>query len=39
MNESDDVRVSIAFNLLPTGELGYFDSHLKQNYGKCGFSM
>ena len=39
MNESDDVRVSIAFNLLPTGELGYFDSHLKLNYGESGFSI
>ena len=39
MNESDDVRVSIAFNLLPTGELGYFDSNLKLNYGESGLSI
>jgi len=38
-NESDQVRVSIAFNLLPTGDLGYFDSHLKLNFDDSGFTI
>ena len=38
-NESDQVRVSIAFNLLPIGDLGYFDSHLKLNFDDSGFSI
>jgi uncharacterized protein (TIGR02466 family) len=38
-NESDEIRVSIAFNLLPVGDLGYFDSHLKLNFDDSGFSI
>ena len=38
-NESDQVRVSIAFNLLPIGDLGYFDSHLKLNFDDSGFTI
>ena len=38
-NESDQVRVSIAFNLLPVGDLGYFDSHLKLNFDDSGFTI
>ena len=38
-NESDQVRVSIAFNLLPVGDLGYFDSYLKLNFDESGFTI